>query len=154
MQVGTGTGTGGGAGQAASASSSSSDAGVTKVPSGSNCLQDGNGQVLLCEQIDLCPGVSVDQGVFPNCGFRIRLGLSLDIECVCGDLLCPVGIPQTCEQAKTLLDAQSSLVVCEQASIGRCVPVSTPDAGPANNCDPQCRTDCAGAPACIAFCGC
>ena len=155
MQIGTGTGPGAGGGAAqAAAPSSSGDGGSAKVPSGTNCLQDGNGEVLLCEQIDTCPAVAVDPGLYPNCGFRISLGAALDIECICGDVLCPVGIPQTCDQAKSLLGAQSSLVVCEQASLGRCVPLSTQDAGPASSCDPQCRTDCAGAPACLSFCGC
>ena len=70
-------------------------------------------------------------GRCPSCGFRIHPGSVIDLECLCGgDVLCPIGIPDTCDQATQLLSSQTALVVCQQASDGRCVQVAS-DAGSA-----------------------
>jgi hypothetical protein len=153
LQIGTGTGTGTGSGAGSApplASAGAPDAG----PSGTNCLVDQATQTILCEQIDSCPGVIVDPGAFPGCGFRVGAGSGLDLECLCDTALCPVGVPTTCDQARQLLDAQNELVVCEQQAEGRCVDLLAPDAGGSAACDTACRDECVGAPACLQLCGC
>jgi hypothetical protein len=149
MQIGTDTGAGSGGGSLVSAGEGSADAG----PGGTNCAQDPTSQIVLCEQIDTCPGVDVDPGAFPNCGFRLRDVASLDIECLCGDSLCPVGVPTTCGEAQALLDGQNALLVCQQQAEGRCLEMVTPDAG-VSSCDTVCRDECAGTPSCLQLCGC
>ena len=103
---------------------------------------------------------SVDQGTLSGCGFRIHAGAVIDLECLCGEELCPIGVPDTCAQASQLLSSQtSSLVVCEQASNGTCEQVGASDAGTSVNpsvstCDRTCEGECAGEPDCIQLCGC
>jgi len=121
--------------------------------SGTNCARDPATMVELCEQIDTCPGVAVDPGPFPNCGFRPGPGATLDLECLCGSALCPMGVPTSCAQAKQLLDAQTALLVCQQQADGRCVEFGPPDAG-SSTCDPICRGECSGDPDCLQLCGC
>ena len=154
MQVGTDTGNGGGGGTSASGSAASPSSAPAALPTGANCGLDPTGTVNLCEQISTCPGVDVDQGAFPNCGFRLGAAASLDIECVCGGVLCPIGVPQTCADATELLAGQTSLLVCEQASEGRCISLTAPDAGAASTCDTTCASYCSGAPDCLVLCGC
>jgi hypothetical protein len=167
QQVSTGTGTTdpGGGGAASTATSG------TDTPAGAGCATDPATGVTLCEQTSLCPALSVDQGTFPSCGFRIHTGTVIDLECLCGDVLCPIGIADTCDQASQLLSSQtSSLTVCQQASDGRCVQVTgdggaspTPTAAPTSTtspapststCDKVCEAECAGEPNCIQLCGC
>lgn len=158
-QVSTGTGTTDPTGGGAAASSSSS---ATTMPAGSGCGTDLQSQITLCEQTSLCPGVTVDPGALPSCGFRIHPGSVIDLECLCGgDELCPIGIPDTCDQATELLSSQTAVVVCQQVSDGRCVQVASPDAGAAatnpsaaSSCDKQCQSECAGEPDCVQLCGC
>ena len=141
LQISTGTGTGAGttAGSTSPASTESGDGGT----GGSGCAEDPQTQIVLCEGIDLCPGVVVDPGVYPNCGFRLHGGSALDLECLCGDELCPVGVPTTCAQAQQLLDGQSSLLVCQQEGQGSCVSLVAPDAGSASPCA-ACAAECGG----------
>jgi len=152
MEVTTGTGTGQGAGgQAGGATSAGGgDAGVA----GANCFEDPSSQITLCEQIGACPGVVVEPGSFPNCGFRVGGPSPLDLECLCDNALCPVGVPGSCAQAAQLLEGQSALVVCEQQAEGRCISLGVPDAGAASTCDKTCEGDCSGDPSCIQLCGC
>jgi hypothetical protein len=166
QQVSTGTGTTDpSAGGGAPATSSGTDA-----PAGAGCGTDPASGVTLCEQTSLCPSVSVDQGTFPSCGFRIHPGTVIDLECLCGDVLCPIGVPDTCDQASQLLSSQTVLSVCQQASDGRCVavtgdagstsapttaPASTASSAPSSGtCDKVCEAECAGVPDCIQLCGC
>jgi len=150
LQIGTNSGVGSGGGSAAlSAGAGSGNGG----PGGTGCIEDSTGQTVLCEQIDTCPGVDVDPGAFPDCGFRLRAGTLLDLECLCGSALCPVGVPTTCDEARKLLDGQSALLVCQQQEEGRCIDFATPDAG-GSSCDPTCRDECAGAASCLQLCGC
>jgi hypothetical protein len=158
QQVSTGTGTTDPTAGGTSTASSSSD---TTTPAGAGCGTDMQSQITLCEQTSLCPGVVVDPDALPGCGFRIHPGSVIDLECLCGDQLCPIGIPDTCAQATQLLSSQTALVVCEQVSDGRCVQVAASDAGSAANpsaaastCDKQCESECAGEPNCIQLCGC
>jgi hypothetical protein len=159
QQVSTGTGaTDPTASGATGTTSSSTD---TTTPAGAECGTDSQTQITLCEQTSLCPGVTVDPGALPSCGFRIHAGSVIDLECLCdGDQLCPIGVPDTCAEATQLLTSQTSLVVCEQASDGRCVQVGSDAGSPPNpsaaasNCDKQCESECAGEPDCIQLCGC
>jgi hypothetical protein len=114
--------------------------------------------ITLCEEIANCPGLDVDQGAFPNCGFRMSVASTYDLECWCGSELCPVGVPINCATAAQLLDQQqSSIVVCQQAGQGSCL---TPGAdagsgsGSSSTCDKSCESQCAGEPSCIQLCGC
>jgi hypothetical protein len=164
LQIGTGTGSGTGPGSAADSGtpgtslprSAVSDAG----PTGSNCFALPGTQAVLCEQVDTCPGLLVDPGAFPDCGFRVRAsggppgGGALDLECLCGTALCPIGVPTTCSEAKQLLLGQTVLGVCIQQDEGRCVELLPADAGQNSACDRSCADSCAGAPSCIQLCGC
>jgi hypothetical protein len=158
LQIGTGTDAGTGNGSGASTGSapvSSLAADADGGPMGMNCFVDPQTKAALCEQIDKCPGVNVDPGAFPNCGYAMGGGGGrLDLECLCGTSLCPIGVPASCEQAKALLDAQNAITVCGQRDEGRCVELAAPDAGSGSTCDRSCRDECAGAPDCIQLCGC
>jgi hypothetical protein len=157
QQVSTGTGT---TDPTASDGTTTSSSSATTTPAGAGCSTDPQSGITLCEQTSLCPSLSVDQGALPGCGFRIHAGTVIDLECLCGDELCPVGVPDTCAQATQLLSSQTSaLVVCEEASDGRCELVGASDAGSAQSpsvstCDKQCESECAGEPSCIQLCGC
>ncbi|HXX66901.1 MAG TPA: hypothetical protein VEK07_06955 [Polyangiaceae bacterium] len=147
--------TDGGAVAAASGSSATGEA-AAGTAAGSDCTEQPGG-IILCEQIDVCPGVDVDPGALPNCGFRLGGAASVDLECECSGLLCPIGVPESCENAAQLLQGQSSLVVCEQTSQGLCLGTGASDggnAGAASGCDTVCESECAGAPGCIQACGC
>jgi len=155
ITTGTGDGTGGGGGSGGSGGSAASGSGSGDAgPSGSGCTEDPQSQVILCEQIDSCPGVVVDQGLYPGCGFRLHGAAAIDLECVCADELCPVGVASTCADAQQLLAAQSSLLVCQQASEGRCLPLGAPDAGSASSPCSACAAQCGGSPGCFQACGC
>jgi hypothetical protein len=150
MQIGTSAGAGPGSG----GGSTSVDAGAPDAgPTGTRCFEDPATRTVLCEEIAICPGVAVDPGAFPDCGFRLGAGRSLDLECLCGSALCPVGVPTTCAQANQLLDGQSALLVCQQRAYGLCVELVAPDAG-GGTCDTVCRAECAGTPSCLQLCGC
>jgi hypothetical protein len=123
-------------------------------PSGTNCFEDLRARTILCGQIDTCPGVDVDPTLFPDCGFRMHAGSLLDLECLCGDAMCPVGVATDCNQAKQLLAMQNAFVVCLQQAEGRCVQIVTPNADAGRACDTTCRSGCAGSPSCLQLCGC
>jgi hypothetical protein len=161
----------GGAGSGGSGSSSgatsSGDAGAASsgskgATSGTNCTTDATSGITLCEQIDACPGLVVDQGAFPGCGFRMNAASMYDLECGCGDSLCPIGAPTSCSDASQLLDqAQSSVLVCEELNAGSCLPLSgaagSTQGGTGasqSTCDKSCESECAGDPNCIQMCGC
>jgi hypothetical protein len=123
------------------------------APQGSDCAVDSISGVTLCTRIALCPGVSVDHDAYPNCGFRASAG-SIEVDCVCGDFLCPIGISIDCAQAARLLAAQSEAIACTQVSEERCAPRNK--APPAGNpsCDKNCAAGCAADPGCLRLCGC
>jgi hypothetical protein len=152
LQISTGPIDGGGAGATTGPSSpaTSSDGG------GTGCSETPSGLLVLCETIDACPGVGVDPVVFAGCGFRLAGPDPIDLECVCGDLLCPIGAPGTCAAASSLLAAQTVLGVCAQAGQGLCVPLvaTESDAGSSSTCTPACESQCSGAPDCLQACGC
>jgi hypothetical protein len=148
LRIGTGTG-GGQPGDAGSPSGPGDSS-----PTGMGCVEDPQAQVVLCAQIDTCPNVTVDPEAYPDCGFRVHDGTMLDLECLCDGALCPIGIPSSCDDAKRLLDAQSSLLVCEQLSEGRCVAIAGTDAGLSGSPCSACAAQCGGTPSCFQACGC
>jgi hypothetical protein len=156
MDITTGTGTGPGSGAGSSGSSSGGTPSAATGPSGAGCFTDGPSKVTLCEQSSACPTVDVNQGVYPNCGFRMNSSSPFDVECICGDSLCPIGAPTSCSSVVDLLSQQSALTVCGQAGEGRCVLLSGADAGSGagSSCDKSCESECAGDPSCIKLCGC
>jgi hypothetical protein len=101
--------------------------------------------------------VVVDPDQLPDCGYRIS-GSAIDLECLCGDSLCPVGSAASCGDAKALLAEQSAQSVCAGIAEGRCSVVrqSAGKAGSntSSSCDKNCRAECSGNPDCIALCGC
>jgi hypothetical protein len=122
---------------------------------GVGCREDPTTGVSLCKGISTCPGIEVNPDTFPDCGFRVNTGNTLDIECSCSGLLCAVGVATTCAQAKALLAAQDVWEVCAQVSEGVCTgggSSSKPDA--ASACNQECYAMCVGDPVCVKLCGC
>ena len=154
LQISTGTDAGTDADRAAAATATTGGVTSTVTPTGAGCTEDSVTLVTLCEAISTCPGLDVDQGVFPGCGFRIQQGsAALDLECLCDTQLCPIGVPASCAEATQLLSDQSSITVCEQSDENRCVQLAT-TGGASSTCDKNCESSCAGDPSCIQFCGC
>lgn len=123
-------------------------------PTGTGCGRDPQTGTVLCSGVSACPALSVDFSAWPGCGFRVLGGSALDLECVCGGALCPIGVATTCEQAGQLLSAQNELAVCEQVSEGRCIALSPADSGAPSTCDRNCQIGCGTAPDCLQICGC
>jgi hypothetical protein len=124
-------------------------AGAAQSNTGTGCVDLGSG-VQLCTSISLCPGVAVDHDAYPNCGFRMPG--SIDLECICGNVLCPMGSAISCTQARDLLASQAEVVVCTQASEGRCAALTTQN--PVQTCSPSCAAECVSDPLCLRLCGC
>jgi len=140
---------------APSAAPAAGDGGV----SGIDCVREPTTGAALCTAVTSCPDVAVDHDAYPHCGFRVRFG-GLDVECACGDQLCPIGAPVTCDDVRALLAAQSEATVCTQVSEGRCT-ASSPAPAPSgtggaagSTCDHACSGECGGDPGCIKLCGC
>ena len=101
--------------------STSTDDGSDGAVTGSQCGPDPDTGVTLCVGISSCPSVTVDQDLYPGCGFRIHDGTGvLDLECACYGQICPIGIASTCDQAVALMQDQSQYTVCMQINEGRC----------------------------------
>jgi len=111
--------------------------------------------IALCAGISSCPSVPVDTDQYPGCGYRIS-GNAIDLECLCNDALCPIGLAASCADAKALLADQSALGVCARIAEGRCTPLASTTASStsSSNCDKACRSECSGEPGCITLCGC
>ena len=137
----------GGAG--ASAASSSGGASAT----GTHCGVDPSTGIALCLGISSCPNLRVDPEQFPDCGFRIA-GSRLDLQCLCGDSLCPMGGAASCLDAKALLSAASASEVCAGIAEGRCQALKQTSGGSVSTCDKDCRAQCSGVPGCLTLCGC
>jgi len=124
-----------------------------QVPSGgTGCAVDSVSGATLCTSIDQCPGLKVDHDLYSDCGFRTP-STTIDLECVCGDFLCPVGAVLNCAQAQKLLDDQSEIVTCQQQNEGRCAPRTTGKPS-STSCDSNCANSCAGDINCRKLCGC
>ncbi|MEP7050808.1 MAG: hypothetical protein ABJB12_10660 [Pseudomonadota bacterium] len=135
------SGAGGGGGEGAHATT------------GTNCGVDPNSGIALCLGISSCPAVRVDPDQFPDCGFRIS-GATIDLECLCGDALCPMGSAASCLDAKGLLADQSAQGVCAAVADGRCTIVKQTSVSSSSMCDKNCRAECGGDPNCVTLCGC
>jgi hypothetical protein len=120
---------------------------------GTNCGVDPNSGITLCLGISSCPGARVDPEQFPDCGYRIA-GSTLDLECLCGDSLCPMGSAASCLDAKALLVEQSAQAVCAGVGEGRCQLVQPMPRSSSSTCDRDCRAQCSGVPGCVTLCGC
>ncbi len=155
LQISTGSDAGTDAGSSSTTGTTVVGTTATTTPTGTGCSQDPQTQVVLCEQISICPGVDVDPGVFPDCGFRIKTGsTTLDLECLCGTSVCPIGVPSSCADATQLLSAQNELIVCEELDEGRCIDLAPPTTGTSSSCDKTCESQCGGDPSCMQICGC
>jgi hypothetical protein len=150
---------------------STSDAGTTAIPSvsdggplsasvtGTGCGTDPTTGVTLCLGTSECSTLTVDQSVFPECGFYFVIG-SVYLACLCSNYLCPIGQPATCDQAASLLSSTNEGAVCNAISSNGCTEVSSgtgttsSDAGSGSGCDETCYASCAGVPDCIQLSGC
>jgi hypothetical protein len=154
-------GKGGDAGAAASdgGTGGSSGGGGADAATGAGCGRDATTGVVLCSAISICPSLAVDPDMWPGCGYRLR-GEVIDIECLCDGMLCPLGAPTTCAQAKQLLESQNVISVCGQRDDGRCTPAGSSSGtggsgGSApSGCDKTCQSQCGGDPSCNQLCGC
>jgi hypothetical protein len=120
---------------------------------GTQCGVDPSSGVSLCLGISSCAALRVDPDQFPDCGFR-TLGTQIDLECLCGDSLCPMGPAASCIDAKRLLAEQSAQGVCAGVAEDRCVRVKQTPVTSKASCDPACRAECSGVPGCVTLCGC
>jgi hypothetical protein len=125
------------------------EAGIT----GSDCVTDSASRVTLCTSISLCEGLAVDHDAYPNCGFRVD-GSSIDLQCFCGETLCPMGTTLSCTQARELLSDSNEMAVCAQQHDGRCAARTTPEPAKDSGCDRDCAAECVNSPACLELCGC
>ncbi|MGH7437857.1 MAG: hypothetical protein ACRENE_19435 [Polyangiaceae bacterium] len=130
---------------------------------GTGCSADPQTGTVLCSGVVGCPGLAIDPSAWPSCGFRDTGGTSLDLECLCGDSLCPIGVATSCGQASQLLSQQNQLMVCSQIAEQRCVAVPATavtgagqDAGGGvpSTCNQQCIVGCGAAADCLQVCGC
>jgi hypothetical protein len=158
LGLSTGTGSSGGGGSTGAASTgTSTTSGASAGGGGVACATDPQTGITLCEGLNACAGLQVDQGAFPNCGFRLHGAGPIDLECLCnGSTLCPIGAPTTCSDAAQLLGQQgSALTVCQQIDQGGCLDLGA-DGGAASSgsCDRACESQCQSDPGCISLCGC
>lgn len=137
----------------ANGASARAGSGGGAATTGSNCGVDPSTGVALCLGISSCPGVRVDPDQFPDCGFHVA-GSKIDLECLCGDSLCPMGSAASCLDAKALLAEQSAQAVCAGVADGRCQGVQQTSHSSASTCDRDCRAQCSGVPGCVTLCGC
>jgi hypothetical protein len=150
----------GGSGGAAATTTTTAGTGAAQ---GIDCGVDPDTSATLCLGISLCPGLTVDQEVFPQCGFRLA-GPVVDVECSCGGYLCPLG-STTCADATTLLAQQNEGLVCAELTAGGCVEgvpqvttttsaAATTSSTSGGTCTQDCIGDCDGEPVCLQACGC
>lgn len=167
VQIGTGTGdpSGSSGGGSSSGSTGPTSAAAADGGTGTSCGTDPSTGATLCLGISSCPSLAIDPNAWPSCGFRPTGGSTLDLECLCGDSLCPIGVATSCEDATALLTMQTQLMVCEQVAEQRCVPVSGQAAqgpqggadaggGTPSTCNQTCLVGCGTAADCLQLCGC
>jgi hypothetical protein len=138
---------------AAATPSSTSDAGSPAAINGTVCATDSVSKITLCTSIDPCAGLAVDHDAYPDCGFRVP-SLTIDLECVCGDSVCPMGTTLTCAQAQALLADGSEIAVCTQELEGRCAPRGSTGTNVSPTCDRNCAAECGADLNCLGLCGC
>ena len=154
LQIGQASDAGSSA-EAGSAGASGAGSSGGAPATGTNCGVDPSSGIALCLGISSCPSVRVDPDQFPECGFRIA-GNRLDLECLCGDSLCPMGSAASCLDAKGLLSEASAQGVCAGIAEGRCqvVKQTSQSSSSSSTCDRDCRAQCSGVPGCVTLCGC
>lgn len=152
LQVGKVGDSGAGSDDGSAGMSSAASSGGASA-TGTGCGVDPSTGLTLCLGISSCPGVRVDPDQFPDCGYRIA-GRAIDLECLCGDLLCPMGSAASCLDAQALLAEQSAQAVCANVAEGRCQLVQGTSGSSRSTCDRDCRAQCGGAPGCLTLCGC
>ncbi len=138
----------------AATSDGGADAAAEAGATGQGCGVESGTGATLCTVTSQCPSVPMDTETFPNCGYRIRGGLS-ELVCACGESICSMGAFTTCTQAAQLMASQSEASVCAQVGEGRCTagsPVSGSGANP--TCDRTCLSQCGGGAGCASICGC
>lgn len=138
---------------AASAGSAGTSDDTPRAATGTNCGVDPSSGIALCFGISSCPTVRVDPDQFPDCGYRVS-GSLIDLECLCGDALCPMGSAASCLDAKALLADQSAQGVCAAVADGKCTTVKQTSVSASSMCDKNCRAECGGDPNCVTLCGC
>jgi hypothetical protein len=117
------------------------------------CGTDSSSSVVLCKGVSACSGLRLDSEIYPDCGFRVPSS-SIDLECVCGEALCPIGTALDCTQAANLLASQSEYLVCLQQIEGRCAALAPTKPAKSSSCNQTCLAECAGNAGCAALCGC
>jgi hypothetical protein len=158
---------GGGSGGSTSAATSTVAAG-TGAAQGINCGVDPNTSATLCLGITTCPGLTIDQEVYPECGFLVQ-GSVVNVECSCGGYLCPLGTT-TCTDAQTLLAQSNEGQVCAKVSDGSCIEgtpattasttagattsAGTTSVSSGGSCTQCCISSCDNDPVCLQACGC
>jgi hypothetical protein len=153
LQIGAPQGSDGGSSGTAAGAGAAGSGGASATASGTNCGVDPSSGIALCLGISSCPTVRVDPDQFPDCGYRIA-GSVIDLECLCGDSLCPMGSAASCLDAKALLSEQSAQGVCAGIADGNCQVVKQTSTSASSSCDKDCRAQCSGVPGCITLCGC
>ena len=118
-------------------------------PTGSNCTGITE-TYSVCQDLSTCPGVSIDQTKFPQCGYAIH-GDSIDPECLCYGSMCPMGAPATCADMAAILSSTTLSIVCERQATGHCTNMG--GQGTVTACQ-VCKQNCGGDPACLQNCGC
>ncbi len=119
---------------------------------GINCTIPTTSGGKLCTETKLCPGLEVDQGIFPGCGFLV-LGSLLSVDCECSGQLCSGGATETCDEVALLLAEKNANLICDQVADGKCVVEQSPDGG-GTDCDAACESECLGVESCVLACGC
>jgi len=154
------------AGSSSAASSSGEDGGAATAATvqGASCTQL-SASISLCLAISSCPNLVLNPQVFPECGFRIH-GTAIDPECVCGNYLCPIGVPTTCAEAASEASGDATYdSVCEQSVEGSCLQLnatgssggsgsSGSSSGSSTSACQQCIQSCDNVPSCIDACVC
>ncbi|HEY2513578.1 MAG TPA: hypothetical protein VGI39_22070, partial [Polyangiaceae bacterium] len=146
--------TGAADGGSSSSSSSSDDAGSPTAVTGTGCAAVTS-TVTLCQTISLCPSLTLNAKVFPQCGFRIH-DQAIDPECICGNQLCPIGAPTTCTEASQLSSGDVNYdSVCQEANVGQCTSLSTgSSSGGTSTACQMCIANCDNVPTCVDGCPC
>jgi len=97
---------------------SGGDGAAPDSATGGNCTIQTSSGVMLCEQLSLCPKLTVNQNSFAGCGFLVS-GKALDLECECSGYLCSAGAT-SCASAGEILSTLNANVVCGQLGDGGC----------------------------------
>jgi hypothetical protein len=118
------------------------------VPTGANC-NSLTETYSICDDLSSCPGVSIDQTKFPNCGYSVHDD-AIDPECLCYGSMCPMGAPGTCTDMAALLATTTADEVCLQYAAGHCLDLG----GSSQSQCAVCKQNCAGNPTCLSACGC